>query len=699
MKVTLGASIYTFPLKDNMSTNGELKGHPASSHLDFIRRSLDTCNAEHKTSCVPLSISNREPNARPSYLIDVTRGCIVDVAELIITKSGERSLDRYVALSYVWTKSEHRSNTVDQLRLCKESLSLFLTPGFFESPEEKKQIPAVILNAIELTKKLKEQYLWVDRFCIVQDDYDTKNSQISNMNHIYGEAYLTIIAASLDHIFSEQINSDYCMKEVSFGTFNIHYGKMIDLYAALTKTEWSTRGWTFQEQILSRRSIIFTNFNVFWDCHCAVWDGQFLPVENSRLIENRSLSSTWWPDFQSYLDIICLYNGRKFTFPQDGLHGISATLRVLSPAFPGGFVAGLPKAFLDQVLIWQPFNIAKRRRHHKDGKPTNEPVGLPTWSWCGWECFVDPTSLVSGLVYLEDHAKRSGTWRTKNLVEWSFAHPDNTSEKMIIQEPRKMEAIATRTTSDIPNGWKKNQSLTSPSAGCDYFTYELDDSPKFRYPILLSSVNSVAVDDPNPPYLIGRTTSASFIAAAIMVPTKPPRPVEGARFKISAFEHTIFNEGPKYDEACSVVALQQKSGSFAGVLRLMDGSQPPKHALRLIAISVGTASERDLQHSFEYGIYECNQFSFPRGKGLYKTHILSANGKQALGCSLAVAFKRGTFRSYPIIKTESTGGNICEFYNVLWVEERDGVAYRKACGWIPKHIWDKHAKTSNVTLG
>jgi hypothetical protein len=34
---------------------------------------------------------------------------------------------------------------------------------------------------------------------------------------------------------------------------------------------------------------------------------------------------------------------------------------------------------------------------------------------------------------------------------------------------------------------------------------------------------------------------------------------------------------------------------------------------------------------------------------------------------------------------------LCEFYNVLWIERKDGIAYRRACGWVPKHVWEAHA--------
>ena len=43
--------------------------------------------------------------------------------------------------------------------------------------------------------------------------------------------------------------------------------------------------------------------------------------------------------------------------------------------------------------------------------------------------------------------------------------------------------------------------------------------------------------------------------------------------------------------------------------------------------------------------------------------------------------------------------HICDFYNVLWVEEKDSVSYRRACGWVPKHIWDASAIISGVVLG
>jgi hypothetical protein len=40
---------------------------------------------------------------------------------------------------------------------------------------------------------------------------------------------------------------------------------------------------------------------------------------------------------------------------------------------------------------------------------------------------------------------------------------------------------------------------------------------------------------------------------------------------------------------------------------------------------------------------------------------------------------------------EASDDAVCDFYNVLWIERRDGVAYRRACGWVPKAISEAYA--------
>jgi hypothetical protein len=88
-------------------------------------------------------------------------------------------LIRYVALSYVWGKT-NGTETV---------------PPF---PELPRRLPTVVQDAIKVTKKLHERYLWVDRYCIPPRDADEKENheQFSNMDLIYAGAELTIVAGA-----------------------------------------------------------------------------------------------------------------------------------------------------------------------------------------------------------------------------------------------------------------------------------------------------------------------------------------------------------------------------------------------------------------------------------------------------------------------------------------------------------------------
>ena len=81
----------------------------------------------------------------------------------------------YVALSYLWGKSR-------LIRVINNRLPT--------------QVPNVIEDAMSVTKALGFRYLWVDQFCIDQQDSDRKIVEIRKMNMIYNTAELTIVAAA-----------------------------------------------------------------------------------------------------------------------------------------------------------------------------------------------------------------------------------------------------------------------------------------------------------------------------------------------------------------------------------------------------------------------------------------------------------------------------------------------------------------------
>ncbi|PSN60370.1 hypothetical protein BS50DRAFT_506460, partial [Corynespora cassiicola Philippines] len=286
------------------------------------------------------------------------------------------------ALSYIWPRTEGGSGTQSgSLCLEQSTLSDLTEPGFLHRKDGNNFIPSVVYHAMNVTRKLGEVYLWVGRFCIKQDD-EMKEMQISHMGDIYGGAYLTIVGAATEALFSEKMAADDCFM---FDTDNSMYrdgrGDWIilnlkelatRLYSSLGRSTWTKRGWTYQEQIMSKRLVIFMERGIFWDCECGIWDGWNMKIGDEEanvllIIDEDGTVSTesglsyqkhcggqWWPDFSLYMDLVCPYSGRNLTYPQDGLRAISSMLKNLASVFPGGLVAGLPMIFLDHVLLWQP---------------------------------------------------------------------------------------------------------------------------------------------------------------------------------------------------------------------------------------------------------------------------------------------------------------------------------------------------------
>ncbi|TEY84258.1 hypothetical protein BOTCAL_0018g00350 [Botryotinia calthae] len=110
-------------------------------------------------------MDSRHDKAVNSSLKIVVIDCLASSSTLSIVTAPE--LCKYVALSYVWGGA-HSTST---------------------------EVAAVVKDAIKVTVKLSIRFLWVDKYCIPQNDSE-KHRLIKCMNEIYAQAYVTIIAAA-----------------------------------------------------------------------------------------------------------------------------------------------------------------------------------------------------------------------------------------------------------------------------------------------------------------------------------------------------------------------------------------------------------------------------------------------------------------------------------------------------------------------
>ena len=59
-----------------------------------------------------------------------------------------------------------------------------------------EDLPPVLLDSAEVTKKLGEKYIWIDRLCIQQDNLLDRQENASIMARVFEQAVLTIGAVS-----------------------------------------------------------------------------------------------------------------------------------------------------------------------------------------------------------------------------------------------------------------------------------------------------------------------------------------------------------------------------------------------------------------------------------------------------------------------------------------------------------------------
>ncbi|KAI9771597.1 MAG: hypothetical protein M1840_001812 [Geoglossum simile] len=386
------------------------------------KRWLENCSEHHGQPCdEPSWWNGLQPPSGPHFrLIDVND---MRVVQKDMENLSQRDKPRYAALSYVWGSTGkqclnlHMRN-VDELSSQLEGQAL--------------PIAKTIRDAIEVTRRMGLQYLWVDSLCIIQhddrgeDNPDARASQVEQMDRIFGHASVTIVAADgldaeagLPGISSGPIRNQIA-REVQPNVNVLLAVQYNDAYG-----KWDTRAWTLQEKLLSKRMIIFSGGYASFHCRNGILR-EDMPARHAgngparipwlSLPERRpvSLIKHAWDGtpallrslfFNEYANILGQYTSRDMSDSRDALNAVLGLLNVLEKmtssdrtlglGHPGGPDAvqetptgytlhGLPEKFLDLALLWQPpaaKGVHLTKRPHDD---------LPSWSWTGWEVGKDP---------------------------------------------------------------------------------------------------------------------------------------------------------------------------------------------------------------------------------------------------------------------------------------------------------------------
>ncbi|TGO24233.1 hypothetical protein BPAE_0108g00260 [Botrytis paeoniae] len=320
----------TAPDKFPVMAEHALQGPPSEKVLRLIKKWIKECDLN--TECAEYrKFSQNKANFLPTrllYLGDGTTGqCpqIVETRDFLENRSEmARQQLQYACLSYCWGSDLPLTTTSSTLSKYKSGL-----------PEHK--MPQIFQDAIAVSRGLGMQYLWIDALCILQDVREDWETEALMMSDIFYHSFITIGAATArschDSISGPRedlfctLNFQSSLSKEVVGSYCIYLSKMslespseIDLSNSI----WASRGWVWQEQIMSQRLLVFGKKMVHLKCHDCIYseDGTMDGVFGSHILgaSRFQIAHTLSDDWETWMRD---FSGRQFTFSSDKLASVS----------------------------------------------------------------------------------------------------------------------------------------------------------------------------------------------------------------------------------------------------------------------------------------------------------------------------------------------------------------------------------------
>lgn len=390
-------------------------------NCDTIKEALSFC--ENECDCNPL----RTPGFRPTRLLDLSAWEKSNKIKLVDTSSMANVSElHYAALSYCWGPA---SDAALQLKTTAATITAHL------EHIQANSLTPVIKDAVEATRALSLDYLWIDALCIIQGDDEDWAKESERMESVYANSYCTICAAAsstcLDGFLERKppvvIGFKSTLQSDVVGHFNLRHvcssgvGDLWIPYSAILIESdagaWSSRGWTFQEEYLSARKVIFGPLRVFYSCPRREWTEPSIWQDSSSSLTMASMVRRYeGTDSQHlvglWMEILSDYIGRQLTVPCDVFPAISGLAKAIAQKTRNTYVAGLWTSDLMRQCLWQGHRgIGTLEELIESLTIVRKDYICPSWSW-GRQHTVN------------FHSRRRGVWVSEyeTLTAWATPH-------------------------------------------------------------------------------------------------------------------------------------------------------------------------------------------------------------------------------------------------------------------------------------
>lgn len=263
------------------------------------------------------------------------------------------------------------------------------------------QLPRTIEDAFQATRELGLDYLWVDKYCIPQRNEKEKDNQIRNMDGIYQQAHVTIVAAAGN-------GPDHGLPGVSLPrAFPAHILIEDRLFVglpahplrggAIQQSRWNTRAWTYQEKFFSRRILYFTDSQVVFNCKqnsTGIEDPirNYAHSEVRHLVDDDGYDRRHSPGAELFFTRtelnhhIRTVNGRQITYETDRINTLAGIFNhLVAEDIITGHLSGIPilRHHDGRLINWESGFLSGLAWSMDN--PEGRRSEFPSWSWAGWK--------------------------------------------------------------------------------------------------------------------------------------------------------------------------------------------------------------------------------------------------------------------------------------------------------------------------
>lgn len=133
------------------------------------------------------------------------------------------------------------------------------------------KLPPTFKDAVEVTRAIGCDYLWIDSLCIVQGPGGDFKEQAKRMEKVYSGAYCVLAAGRSPGHYAGFLGPRTETPTISLrrSETSVPYyisNAIDDFERHVLEGDLNRRGWVLQEHALARRTIYFTDHQAYFEC-------------------------------------------------------------------------------------------------------------------------------------------------------------------------------------------------------------------------------------------------------------------------------------------------------------------------------------------------------------------------------------------------------------------------------------------------